>query len=110
MKKCEVSLGMSEKNDELLLAFFDALSHPIRLKIIKFLHKGEKYISELAREMGISRPLLYMHLAKLEKAGIVSTYIKYFDKPPYVRKFVKAKNIKAIILLPSLSIKIESEE
>jgi len=94
------------KGDE-SLEFFDALSHPIRLQIIKTLKEGEKYISELAKEIGISRPLLYMHLAKLEKAGIVSTYIKYFDKPPYVRKFVKAKNIKVSLTLPDLEVKLE---
>jgi len=88
------------------LKFFDALSHPIRAKILKALLNKEKYISELAKELGISRPLLYMHLSKLEKAGIVSTYIKYFDKPPYVRKFVKANNIKVELTLPDLVVKI----
>ncbi|MBE9594557.1 MAG: helix-turn-helix transcriptional regulator, partial [Proteobacteria bacterium] len=29
------------------------------------------YISELARELEISRPLLYLHLRKLEEVGIV---------------------------------------
>ncbi len=88
------------------LKFFDALSHPIRARILKVLSSEEKYISELAKELGISRPLLYMHLSKLEKTGIVSTYIKYFDKPPYVRKFVKANNIKVEITLPDLIVKV----
>lgn len=88
------------------LKFFDALSHPIRAEILKALLNEEKYISELAKEIGISRPLLYMHLSKLEKAGIVNTYIKYFDKPPYVRKFVKANKIKVELILPDLIIKI----
>ncbi len=92
------------------LKLFDALSHPIRIRILKVLLKEEKYISELAKELGISRPLLYMHLSKLEKAGIISTYIKYFDKPPYVRKFVKAKNIKVEISLPDLIVKIIEDE
>jgi len=99
----------SDKEEE-LVSFFDALSHPLRIKIIKALAKGEKYVSELAKEIGISRPLLYMHLSKLEKAGLIKTYIKYFDKPPYVRKFVKAKSIKAKIVLPEIKFMIESED
>jgi len=101
---------MASESEEKLVIIFDALSHPIRLKIIKLLGKGEKYISELARQIGISRPLLYMHLAKLEKAGMITTYIKYFEEPPYVRKFVKAKNVKFIISLPELKAKIEYME
>ena len=31
-----------------------------------------QYVSELARMVNISRPLLYMHLKKLEAAGLVS--------------------------------------
>lgn len=29
------------------------------------------HVSELARRLGISRPLLYMHLERLEKAGLI---------------------------------------
>ena len=40
---------------------FDALSHPARIKIIGILAEGRQYVSELARLVNISRPLLYMH-------------------------------------------------
>lgn len=101
---------MRELKEEEALKFFDALSHPIRIRILKVLLEGERYISELAKELGISRPLLYMHLSKLEKAGIITTYIKYFDKPPYVRKFVKAKTIKVELILPELIVKMIIED
>lgn len=58
--------------DELLL-FLEALSNPHRLKIIAVLSEGRKYVSELARELGMSRPLLYLHLQKLEEANLVSS-------------------------------------
>jgi predicted transcriptional regulator len=50
------------------------------------------HVSELARRLGISRPLLYMHLDRLEKAGIVTGHLelsedgkamKYFELAPF---------------------------
>lgn len=52
---------------------FDALSHPVRIKIIGILTEGRQYVSELARLVNISRPLLYMHLKKLETARLVAS-------------------------------------
>lgn len=52
---------------------FDALSHPVRIKIIGILAEGRQYVSELARLANISRPLLCMHLKKLETARLVTS-------------------------------------
>ena len=52
---------------------FDALSHPVRIKIVGILAEGRQYLSELARLVNISRPLLYMHLKKLETARLVTS-------------------------------------
>ena len=51
---------------------FDALSHPMRIKIMGILSQQRRYVSELAKLVHISRPLLYMHLKKLEEAAIVT--------------------------------------
>lgn len=48
-----------------------ALAHPLRLRIIAELAGGRVHVSELARRLDMSRPLLYMHLDRLEKAGLV---------------------------------------
>lgn len=56
---------------EKLLAIADALGNPHRLRIVGALAGGREYVSELARRLGLSRPLLYMHLEKLERAGLV---------------------------------------
>lgn len=70
------------------IKLFDALSHPMRVKIIGILAQERQYVSELARIVNISRPLLYMHLKKLEVAGIILGHheisqsgkaIKYFE-------------------------------
>lgn len=55
-----------------LLAIAEALGNPHRLRVVAALSDGREYVSELARRLGLSRPLLYMHLEKLEKAGLVT--------------------------------------
>jgi len=50
----------------------NALNHTVRLQIITELRHGRQYVSELARILKISRPLLYMHLERLEHAGLVT--------------------------------------
>jgi predicted transcriptional regulator len=51
-----------------------ALANPHRLRIIAALASGGRnYVSQLARELGISRPLLHLHLQKLEHAGLVAS-------------------------------------
>lgn len=54
-----------------LLALGDALGNPHRLRILAALGRGRNFVSEIARQLGLSRPLLYMHLEKLEAAGLV---------------------------------------
>ncbi len=57
-----------------------ALANPVRLWIICELHrKGPQYVSELARSAGISRPLLKMHLRRLEDAQLVSCEVGTAD-------------------------------
>ncbi len=54
-----------------------ALANPHRLRIIAALTSGGRnYISRLAREIGISRPLLHLHLQRLEEAGLVSSRLE----------------------------------
>jgi DNA-binding transcriptional ArsR family regulator len=57
-----------------LLVMLAALANPLRLQIIAALGAGGRnYVSQLAREIGISRPLLHLHLQKLEAAGLVKS-------------------------------------
>ena len=71
---------------------FDALSHPMRIKIMGILSEKRRYVSELAKIMKISRPLLYMHIKKLEEAAIITgSYeisktgktMKYYEIQPF---------------------------
>ncbi len=55
-----------------LVEMLAALANPLRLRIMAQLAAvGRDYVSHLAREIGISRPLLHMHLQRLEAAGLI---------------------------------------
>jgi DNA-binding transcriptional ArsR family regulator len=75
-----------------LLTVLTAVANPHRLRIVAELRDGRVHVSELARRLGMSRPLLYMHLDKLEKAGLVvgqlelspdGKAMKYFELAPF---------------------------
>ena len=46
------------------------------MRIVAELKIGRNYVSELARVVGLSRPLLQMHLSKLEAAGLVKSRLE----------------------------------
>lgn len=82
-----------------LAEILDALGNENSLTIMAVLAKGELYGSELAREVGISRPLLYLHLKKLENASLVESEIRHFEEPPYTKRFYKAKDFELVLSL-----------
>ena len=55
-----------------LVDMLAALSNPLRLRIIARLAGGRDYVSHLAREIGVSRPLVHMHLQRLEAVGLIA--------------------------------------
>src|SRR5688572_27561735 len=61
---------------ERLLTALAALDSPHRLRIVAELLQGREYVSELSRRLDLSRPLLYLHLEKLEQAGFVSSKLE----------------------------------
>jgi len=67
------TVGMT--GDE-LLRVLGTLANPHRLRVVAALAEERNYVSQLARELGISRALLQVHLRKLEAAGLVSADIE----------------------------------
>ncbi|MGH3095674.1 MAG: ArsR/SmtB family transcription factor [Streptosporangiales bacterium] len=59
-----------------LAAVIAAVDHPTRRRIIAVLRDGEHHVSALARLLEVSRPVLHVHLSKLEHAGLVATRIE----------------------------------
>lgn len=75
-----------------LLALLAALGSAQRLRIVAALVPHRQYVSQLAREIGISRTLLHMHLQRLEAVGLVTSNLelsadgkamKYFEIAPF---------------------------
>ena len=59
-----------------LLQVLATLANPHRLRVVAALTRERNYVSQLARELDISRALLQVHLRKLEAAGLVSATIE----------------------------------
>jgi len=53
-------------------AVFEALSHPVRRKVLALLKTGPKSAGELADHFDLSRPTLSVHFAKLKEADLVA--------------------------------------
>jgi predicted transcriptional regulator len=94
-----------------LLTILAALASPHRLRIIAALaSSGRNYVSRLAREIGISRPLLHLHLQKLEEAGLVTSRLElsrdgkalnYFEVAPFALELTPAAIAEAAKTLPT---------
>lgn len=69
-------MSASEVAGDDLLRVLAALSNPHRLRVVATLARERNYVSRLARELGISRALLQVHLRKLEVAGLVSAHLE----------------------------------
>ena len=76
-----------------LVGVLSAMANPIRLRILATLAWVRDYVSHLAREIGVSRPLLHMHLQRLEAVGLVvgslelsedGKAMKYFEVADFV--------------------------
>jgi predicted transcriptional regulator len=59
-----------------LVEVMGTLSNPHRVRVLAHLARERNYVSGLARELGISRALLQVHLRKLEQAGLVSSQLE----------------------------------
>jgi DNA-binding transcriptional ArsR family regulator len=87
------------------MSVLTAVANPLRLRIVAELSGGRVHVSELARRLGISRPLLYMHLDRLEKAGLITGQLelsedgkamKYFALAPFELRLT-AEDITAAV-------------
>ncbi|NJF24165.1 winged helix-turn-helix domain-containing protein [Thermococcus sp. Bubb.Bath] len=82
---------------EELVTLGEALGNPVRIRILRLLCQKEWYVYELAKELGISRQLLYLHLKKLEKAGLVESELRLEPDDPRAKKYYRAKQFKVVI-------------
>ena len=95
-----------------------ALANPHRLRIVAVLAaNGRDYVSRLAREVGISRPLLHLHLQKLEEAGLVTSKLElsgdgkalnYFEVADFAFELTPSAIVEAARSLTATSTKSDS--
>jgi predicted transcriptional regulator len=111
-----VFMEREELNGAALLAACAALANPHRLRILGALADGRQYVSLLARQLEMSRPLLHMHLQKLQAAGLVKgslelsedgKAVKYFEAVPFALE-ITPQIVKAS--LPTLPPSTEKKE
>jgi predicted transcriptional regulator len=85
-------VNISDMTGDGLLRVLATLANPHRLRVVAALAAERNYVSQLARELDISRALLQVHLRKLEAAGLVSADIevsedgkamKFYDVTPF---------------------------
>jgi predicted transcriptional regulator len=69
-------MDVTDMTGDGLLRVLATLANPHRLRVVAALAKQRNYVSQLARELGISRALLQVHLRKLQAAGLVSAAIE----------------------------------
>jgi predicted transcriptional regulator len=104
---------MKDKNKKLipsgdnLLAIFEALANPHRLRILAMLTTERNYVSQLARDLKISRPLLYMHLQRLENAGLIETKLELSADGKAV-KYVEARQFQLDLNLEMIAASVKT--
>lgn len=96
-------------NAEQLSTWLTAIASPQRMRILATIADSPLHVSEIARRMGMSRALLYMHLAKLEEAGFVTGHheltedgkaLKLFTAAPFARSLDLAAIVAAVAASP----------
>jgi len=70
------------------------LADMTRLRILKFLKKGEKNVSKIVESLKLSQPTISHHLRKLEEAGLVfkrqyKRWVFYEVNKSLLKRFIK---------------------
>jgi predicted transcriptional regulator len=99
-----------------LVRILATLANPHRLRVVAALTRERNYVSALARELGISRALLQVHLRKLETAGLVRAQLelsedgkamKFYEVEPFTVELTPESVTDAVRTLTSTEISTE---
>ncbi|TQD26144.1 ArsR family transcriptional regulator [Methanolobus vulcani] len=85
-----------------IITIGEAISHPVRLKLLYLLSERERYIYDLAKDLELSRQVIQLHLKRLEKAGFVESDLRLEDNDNRAKKFYKLKEFDVDICLKDL--------
>lgn len=81
----------------------EAISHPLRLKLLHMLSEREWYVYALAKELNVSRQVLYLHLKRLENAGFVESDIRLEADDMRAKKFFRLKDFDIDIKMDDIN-------
>src|SRR3954454_21792078 len=100
-------MEMTDVTGDDLLRVLACLDSPHRLRIVATLARERNYVSRLARELGISRALLQVHLRKLEAAGLVSAQLE-FSEDGKAMKFYEVNEFVYTLTPQSIAVAAQS--
>ena len=74
-------------------AFFKALAHPIRIRLLELLVKGDKNVQELQEALGVEQPVVSQQLAVLRANNIVAgrkegVSVRYSVRDPLIAELL----------------------
>src|SRR5215472_17417395 len=75
MQRCDKQ-KLGDMTGDALLQVLVTLANPHRMRVVASRADERNYVSRLARDLGISRALLQVHLRKLQAAGLVSASVE----------------------------------
>lgn len=90
-----------------LARVLSALASPQRLRILAALADGRRYVTELARQVGLSRPLVHAHLAKLAAAGLVTSEAELSDDG-HAMRYVKVTPFSLCLTPEVIAVAVET--
>ena len=75
-------------------AFFRALAHPVRIRILELLVTGERSVQELQAALGVYQPVVSQQLAVLRSTNIVAgrkegVTVRYSVRDPLVADLLR---------------------
>ncbi len=86
-----------------IITIGEAISHPVRLKLLYLLSERERYIYELSKDLDLSRQVVQLHLKRLEKAGFIESDLRLEDNDNRAKKFFKLKEFNVELNIDDLS-------
>ena len=105
-------MDVADLTGDELLRVLATLANPHRLRVVSALAQQRNYVSQLARQLGISRALLQVHLRKLQAAGLVSAAIevsedgkamKFYEVTPFTIQLTPKEIMTAVATLTAAS-------
>ncbi len=90
--------GIAENFAEVL----KVLANPIRLKILALCLDRERSSKELREALGISKPLLIVHLRKLVDLGLLEYRVELDERKMIVKKYYRTRKDINICINPEI--------